>query len=115
MGKRPYYVITQTNEGDGYNADTIYIGTNFKAAVARFRYIFEKIRDNDFGDVDRDRLEASFPDIPNEFPNGRSIWASINDNDCYYTSLELSMLNTDTFKNRNLEDMYKRDNPEAKH
>lgn len=115
MGKRPFYVITQMNEGDGYSADTVYIGTNYKAAIARFKFLFESIRDNDYGDIDPDRREATFPEIPNELPVGRCLWAGVNDQDCYYTSLELACINTETFRNPGLETAYKTHNPDAKH
>lgn len=113
MGTRKFYVITRTDEGDGYNAETIYIGTNFKAAIARLRYMFEMIRDNDYENADP---ETSWPDIiPDDLPVGQRIWANINDRDCYYTSLELSVMNTGKFINNGWEDRYKFSHPDAKY
>lgn len=117
MGKRKYYVIHRQDEGDGYDTTILYVGTNWKAVVSRYRFLFEEIRDMDFDGRDRDDLEIDYPNNLEQkvMQPGDVVWANVNDNNCYYTSLIISCMTTEHFWNNNVEGRYKNMNPQAKH
>ena len=48
MSKRPYFVITHIVDYDGYNTYVDYIGTNLQAALKRFRFLCDDIKERYF-------------------------------------------------------------------
>ena len=48
MSKRPYFVITHVVDCDGYNTYVDYIGTNLQAALKRFRFLCDDIKERYF-------------------------------------------------------------------
>ena len=117
MGNRPYYVIMWHRDYDGHEHVIEYVGTNYAAVKARFRWLFDFLRQREFLDegVAEDRIEARFNDLPEEMTPGTSCYAYINDSDCYYVDLEVKCLHTNAFCNRSVEDRYKLDFPDSKY
>ena len=48
MSKRPYFVITHIVDYDGYNTYVDYIGTNLQAALKRFHFLCDDIKQKYF-------------------------------------------------------------------
>lgn len=117
MGKRPYYVISYTREYDGYETVVEYIGTNYKAALNRYIKLIEYIKQRDFLDehVEEERIEQRVNLPERQLEPGQSVYSYLNDNDCYYMSIEMRCLNTDTFHTIAFENKYKIEYPNAKH
>ena len=117
MGTRPYYVIMWHRDYDGHEHIIEYVGTNYKAAKERFRYLFEFIYQRDFLDegIAAERVERHFNECPATLLPGQSVYAYMNDNDCYYIDLELKCMNTGKFHNQHMEDRYKQDFPNSKY
>ena len=112
-GKRPYYIISVQAEGDGYESWIAYIGTNYKAALNRYRWYFNRIKNTDFHNVDGLEEHFQIPDKPLE--PGQSAWGSLYDGYEYYTAVHLECRSTNTFYKSNLEDEYKEAYPKAKY
>ena len=117
MGKRPYYIISYTRDYDGYETVIEYIGTNYKAALNRYIKLIEYIKQRDFLDehVGEDRIEQRVQLPEGGLPPGRSVYSYMNDNDCYYISIEMRCMNTDTFSTPAFETKYQQEHPNAKH
>ena len=117
MGKRPYYIISYTRDYEGYETVIEYIGTNYKAALNRYIKLIEYIKQRDFLEehVEEDRIEQRVNIPDSELIPGQSVYSYINDNDCFYISVEMRCMNTDTFTTAIFENQYKQEYPNAKH
>jgi len=117
MGKRPYYIISYTRDYEGYETVIEYIGTNYKAALNRYIKLIEYIKQRDFLEehVEEDRIEQRVQLPEGELTPGHSVYSYMNDNDCFYISVEMRCMNTDTFSTARFENQYKQEYPNAKH
>lgn len=117
MGKRPYYVIMWHRDYEGHETIIEYVGTNYAAAKARYRWLFDFLKQREFLDegIREDRIEARFNELPAAMTIGQSICSYMNDNDCFYIDLEIRCLNAHTWANRSMEDRYKLDFPDSKY
>ena len=61
MSKRPYFVITHVVDCDGYDTYVDYIGTNLQAALKRFRFLCDDIKERYFiqDGVEEERINYS--------------------------------------------------------
>ena len=108
MSKRPYFVITHVVDCDGYNTYVDYIGTNLQAALKRFHFLCEDIKQRYFiqDGFDEERINSSLvPEGPEEYlaeyikHTGNCIRANLNDDcDCWIT-INLYNLETNHFTN----------------
>ena len=114
-GKRPYYIISVEYEGDGYESWIAYIGTNYKAALNRYIWYFNYIKNTDYHNDIGHGLEENLRIPDKQLEPGQSVWGSLYDGDVYSTSFHLECRSTNTFNKSNLEDIYKRDYPKAKY
>lgn len=141
MSKRPYYIIMHDVDCDGYYTYIDYIGHNAKAALERFRFMVQDIRNNYFelnGDDEiyyggiecagLANLKAEELDGP-----GREIIFYINDDSSCWITIKLIIVETGQFlnypiknnhrygygtvqtDNRRREEMYKSQYPNSKY
>lgn len=117
MGKRPYYVIMWNRDYEGHESIIEYVGTNYAAAKARYRWLYDFLRQREFVDegVAEDRIEGHFNELPAIMNVGQSVCSSLYDNDCYYIDIEIKCLNANTWSNGSMEDRYKLDFPNSKY
>lgn len=117
MGKRPYYIIYVTKDCDGYESWIEYIGSNWKAAYARFLSLIESIKQEYFYDegVDQEHIFVNFNPATQPLEINREIYAGINDDDCCWMSIYMKCLPTGQFAIPMHEERYRRDNPNAKY
>ena len=117
MGKRPYYVIMWHRDYEGHETIIEYVGTNYTAAKARYRWLFDFLRQREFLDegIREDRIEARFNELPAAMNPGQSICSYMNDNDCFYIDIEIRCLHAHAWANRGMEDRYKLDCPDSKY
>ena len=117
MGKRPYYIIKHTKDYDGYECYVDYIGTNYKAALHRYKKLIDYIKQRWFIDdgVDENNIEQRI-DIPqHQLLPGQATYSYLNDSDCFYISIEMSCMETNKFAIADFEQLYKRDYPDSKY
>lgn len=117
MGKRPYYVIMWHRDYEGHESVIEYVGTNYAAAKARYRWLFDYLRQREFLDegIAADRIEGRFNELPAAMVPGQSICSYMNDNDCFYIDIEVRCLATNAFANQQMESRYKQDFPDSKY
>lgn len=117
MAKRPLYVLTYIRDYDGYESINEYIGSNYKAACARYLELYNYVRQRDFLDenVAEDRIDGNFRTPPTELKPGQSIASYLNDNDCFYITIELSCIMPGAFRISQMEEQYKAHYPNAKY
>ena len=117
MQKRPYYVITYTREGDGYEATVMYVGCNYKAACDRYKFLYEDVKRREYIDegVNEDNIDGHYSAPQDHLDVGNAIWSSLSDNDCYWVSIELRAIYLNEFINNTREVCYKNYNPKAKY
>lgn len=108
MSKRPYFVITHVVDCDGYNTYVDYIGTNLQAALKRFHFLCDDIKDRYFiqDGIEEERINYSvLPQQDDDFLKkylthpGNCIRASINDDCDCWISVDLYNLETNHFTN----------------
>ena len=117
MGKRPYYIISYTRDYDGYETIIEYIGTNYKAALNRYIKLIEYIKQRDFleENVQEDRIEQRTNIPETQLQPGQRVYSYMNDNDCFYITIEMFCINTDKFQTARFENQYEQEYPNAKH
>ena len=119
MGKRPYYIIVFSKEYDGYENYIVYTGTNWKAACDRYKAFYQYVRQRDFINegIEEGRIEDGFrpADPNNPIRPWQNLCSYINDNDCYYVTIQLWCVETDVFSNAQAEEKYKEMFPNSKH
>ena len=117
MGKRPYYVIMWHRDYEGHEAIIEYVGTNYAAAKARYRWLFDFLRQREYLDegIAAERIEARFNELPVAMIPGQSVCSYLNDGDCYYVDIEIRCLNAHTWASGQMEDRYKQDFPNSKY
>ena len=116
-GKRPYYVITYIREYDGYDSWVEYIGTNWKAAYNRYLKLVKYVEERELLNegVDPDEVNRHIQEITEPLAPGRMISAYVNDNNCYYMTIKLECLTTNSFIDRGFEQKYKEEFPNSKY
>lgn len=117
MGNRKYYVLAWHRDYDGHEHIIEYVGTNYAALKARYRWLFDFLKQREFLDegIAEERIEARFNDLPATMEPGQSYYAYMNDNDCFYIDIEVRCMYTNSFCNRQMEDRYKLDFPDSKY
>ena len=108
MSKRPYFVITHIVDYDGYNTYVDYIGTNLQAALKRFHFLCDDIKQKYFieSGVEEDRInygiypEQTEDDLKEYLKHpGHCIRANLNDDCDCWISVNLYNLETNRFTN----------------
>lgn len=117
MGKRPYYILEFSRDCEGYFSETIYIGTNWKAALDRYVTAFQYIRKMDFLDegVNEDDIEERLNMPEHQLAPGESVCSYMNDQNECYDSLYLRCLYTNQFHAPAWEGFYKERYPNSKY
>lgn len=108
MSKRPYFVITHGVDCEGYNNYVDYIGTNLQAALKRFHFLCDDIKERYFIEdgIDEERINYSIApeqseDFLKEYINhpGNCIRVCMNDDNNCWITVELYNLETNHFTN----------------
>ena len=124
MEKRPYYIITHFVEYDGYSDYFDYVGVNAKAALERFKYLYDDLRRQYFTDEHVQVVGEYFPNdlkVEHLVP-GQVFGANLNDDNECWISIRLSVVHTGEFQrtdggweDRAREVRYRTQNPKAKY
>lgn len=116
-GKRPFYVITRYKYYEGDTEYWVeYIGTNYKAACARYNMLYDYIYQTEFVDqgIDEERISKHQDELPKAMAPGE--WRrSYVDDDELYMNVELRCYNTGFFQSSRLEERYREIFPNAKY
>ena len=117
MGKRPYYILEFCRDCDGYYSETIYIGTNWKAALDRYRAAFAYIKKIDFYDhgIHDDDINGELRMPDHQLVPGQSVCSYLNDDNECWDSLYLKCRETNKFHNTEWERYYKELYPNSKY
>lgn len=117
MGKRPYYIIIFDRDCEGYYTDVCYIGTNWKAALDRYRTIIDCIKEVDFLNegVDPDHIYSRVNLPERQLNPGEQIQSYLNDDNVCWDTITLKCMNTNKFTNNNWETKYKALFPNSKY
>ena len=120
MSKRPLYVILLTQDYDGTETNVAYVGTNMQAAVERYKFIFQQVKEQAFlnrGYPEED-LSISFDNRVNTkslIKPGFNSWSYINDNCEVYWTIQFMCILPHRFVNGADEERYKQEHPNAKY
>lgn len=117
MGKRPYYVVTYERDCEGYYTEVCYIGSNWKAAVDRYRAAYDKIKEMDFtrhGLTD-EQIYTEFRNPTEKLFPGQNIRSYINDDNMCWDSVCLLCMKANEFSQQGWEDYYKACFPNSKY
>lgn len=108
MSKRPYFVITHVVDCDGYNTYVDYIGTNLQAALKRFRFLCDDIKERYFIQDGVEEERINYSTLPERDEDGlkeyikqpgNCIRTNINDDCDCWISINLYNLETNHFTN----------------
>ena len=115
--KRPYYIIYFERDCEGYYTDICYIGTNWKAALDRYKTAIECVREVDFlneGIVPDGIIEhINMPERP--LSPGERIQSYLNDDNTCWDTITLACMNTNKFAIPYWEGKYKALFPNSKY
>ena len=143
MGKRPYYLITHLVDCDGYSTYTDYLGVNAQAAIERFQHLAREIKQRYFlsEGLDEEHIYYGNDQTWEEVMNltldridtpGKAYTLYMNDDNCCWIHIKLSVIETGEFlhypaegrwdngrtvwcDNREREEQYKAEHPNAKY
>lgn len=117
--EQPLYYIEIVEDCDGFYQYPVYVGKNFKAAVARYSYAFEKMKEHFFRDIDIENEHFRCPSSPESINYGDCYCSYANDDNCCWMSINFYKIKSGVFlPNVNrfiIEDDYKAETPNAKY
>ena len=107
MSKRPYYLITHLVDCDGYNHYIDYLGINASAAIERFKFLVEELKERYFyndgieniyygGEGEGAYENLSIADIDSI---GKAFAVNLNDDNTCWVTVTISVLETGEFFN----------------
>ena len=126
MGQRPFFIIYDLCDYEGYDFNIRYIGQNRQAAIERYKEVIENVINGHFVEegTPRDQLEISIDrrisgTIPvnyyTEFVPGKKIYSYINDQCEVYCTVALVIMKQGEFDIPYWEERYKQGHPNAKY
>ena len=121
MAKRPFFILWDGCDYDGYEYNIRYIGRNREAALARYKEHIENIIREQFIDENcpREQLDISIDSRidahPEAFVPGFRSWSYVNDQCDVYWTIGLIVLEDGEFTIPRWEERYKANNPKAKY
>lgn len=110
--KRPFYIIQTSIDYDGYESYVDYVGDNFEAAVARYRWIREWLDEEYFEGYDPEDIEHDYTE-----PDKNATYANsyLNNQDNIYISVLFRVVHKNEFTVPRKEEIYKQQYPNAKY